>query len=200
VSVNAVPVPGKVPPLIKLPGSNNFVPLTDAMQLPPGTTVQLPPGSEIQLADPNGSPMNFFGQDDGVLTEFVYSGFQGGNIVLTLVGGNFKSYQRTVSIASHAAKTKPKPKKPVRRLWGKGKGHYTVKGKFASATVIGTWFLTEDYKDGTLIKVKKGVVNVRDFVNKKTKRVTAGHSVFVSKKKIVKTKTVKKKPKPKKKK
>jgi hypothetical protein len=197
VSVDAAPVPGKVPPLIKLPGSNEFVPLTDTMQLPPGTTVQLPPGSEIQLKDPNGSPMNFYG-DGSVLAEFVYTGVQGGNIVLTLVGGNLKSFQRTVSAASHAAKPKPKPTKPVRRLWGKGKGHYTVKGKFASATVVGTWFLTEDHKDGTLIKVKKGVVRVRDFVNKKTKRVTAGHSVFVSKKKIVKKKPIKKKPKKKK--
>ena len=54
----------------------------------------------------------------------------------------------------------------------------------------GTWWLTEDHKNGTLVRVKKGVVAVRDFVKKKTVLVKAGQSYFAASK-VVKAKTVK---------
>jgi hypothetical protein len=49
-------------------------------------------------------------------------------------------------------------------------------GKYSSATVRGTIWLTLDECDGTLTKVVRGSVRVRDVKLKKTVRVKAGHS------------------------
>ena len=62
------------------------------------------------------------------------------------------------------------------KLWGNGKGRFRTSGKYSSATVRGTFWLTEDRCDGTLTTVKRGIVDVRDFVRKKTLAVKAGHS------------------------
>jgi hypothetical protein len=62
----------------------------------------------------------------------------------------------------------------VRHLWGKGKGRFRTVGKFASASVRGTEWLTEDRCDGTLVQVKQGIVDVFDFLLQKTVQVRAG--------------------------
>ncbi len=65
-------------------------------------------------------------------------------------------------------------KKKSRRLWGDGKGRFRTKGKYSSATVRGTRWLTQDSCAGTLTRVRKGKVNVRDFVRKRTIRLKKG--------------------------
>ena len=70
-------------------------------------------------------------------------------------------------------------KKKVRRLWGDGKGRFRTKGKHGAATVKGTKWLTEDRCTGTLVRVKRGKVSVRDFVKRKTVLVKQGH-VYVA--------------------
>jgi len=130
------------------------------------------------LADPAGCEMTFYGQPDGVPSTFVLQGVQGGVVQISLTGANFSSSSRHLSAVD--AKVKPKPKKPVRRLWGSGKGKFKTKGKYASATVLGTIWLVADYSDHTLVTVKRGIVSVQDFVNKKTVLVKAGHSVIVN--------------------
>ena len=61
-------------------------------------------------------------------------------------------------------------------LWGNGKGKFRTDGKYSSATVRGTIWLTQDRCDGTLTTVKRGTVSVRDFKRRKTVSVKAGHS------------------------
>jgi hypothetical protein len=79
--------------------------------------------------------------------------------------------------ASAAAVDKKKgPKAKLGKLWGNGKGKFRTTGKYSSATVRGTIWLTQDECDGTLTKVTRGTVLVRDFKRKKTVRVKAGHS------------------------
>jgi hypothetical protein len=68
------------------------------------------------------------------------------------------------------------PKSVLGKLWGNGKGKYRTTGKYSSATVRGTIWLTQDECDGTLTKVTRGTVQVRDFKRKKTVTVKAGHS------------------------
>ena len=68
--------------------------------------------------------------------------------------------------------------KKKRKLWGSGKGHYRTKGKNASATVRGTIWLTQDTCAGTLVQVKRGVVDVLDFKRHKHVLVHAGHRYF----------------------
>jgi len=79
--------------------------------------------------------------------------------------------------AAAAAKKKKRGGKSVlSSLWGSGKGKFRTNGKYSSATVRGTIWLTQDRCDGTLTTVKRGTVSVRDFKLKKTVSVKAGHS------------------------
>ena len=64
----------------------------------------------------------------------------------------------------------------VRQLSGDGKGDFRTQGKFASATVQGTVWLTQDTCTTTLVRVKSGVVDVFDFVRKRHVLVRAGQS------------------------
>jgi hypothetical protein len=68
------------------------------------------------------------------------------------------------------------PKSVLGKLWGSGKGKFKTSGKYASATVRGTIWLTQDECDGTLVRVKRGTVSVRDLKRKKTVTVKTGHS------------------------
>jgi hypothetical protein len=62
------------------------------------------------------------------------------------------------------------------KLWGSGKGRFRTTGKYSSATVRGTIWLTQDECDGTLTRVRRGVVSVNDFKRHKTLNVKAGRS------------------------
>jgi hypothetical protein len=94
-------------------------------------------------------------------------------IVLRLVGSDFSSCGKGgIRQLAGANKTK----KPKRSLWAHGKGHYRTTGNLSSATVRGTYWLTQDTCAGTLTKVLVGVVEVHDFVTGKTVFVKAGHS------------------------
>ena len=65
---------------------------------------------------------------------------------------------------------------PRRRLWGNANGRFTTKGRYASAAVRGTIWLTEDRCDGTLIRVTRGTVTVRDLTANRTITIPAGRS------------------------
>lgn len=80
--------------------------------------------------------------------------------------------------AAHAAKHLPH--KVVRLLWASGPGVFKTVGRYAAATVRGTVWLTEDFCDGTLVQVKRGVVSVSDLVTRRTIEVAAGHSFFAA--------------------
>jgi hypothetical protein len=63
-----------------------------------------------------------------------------------------------------AAAKKPK----TRKLWGNGSGAFATRGQYSAATVRGTQWLVQDSCSGTLTRVAKGVVSVRDTVKRKT--------------------------------
>ncbi len=64
---------------------------------------------------------------------------------------------------------------------GDAKGRFRTQGKYATAAVRGTVWLTEDRCDGTLIRVRTGSVTVRDLVRKRTVVVRAGQSYLARK-------------------
>jgi hypothetical protein len=74
-------------------------------------------------------------------------------------------------------------RKKVRRLWGDGKGRFRTKGRYGAATVRGTKWLTEDRCNGTLLRVKRGVVAMLDFARKKTVLIRKGKSYLARPKK-----------------
>jgi hypothetical protein len=78
--------------------------------------------------------------------------------------------------AAAVASKKKGPKASLGKLWGNGKGKFRTNGKYSSATVRGTIWLTQERCDGTLTKVVRGSVRLRDRKRRKTVTVKAGHS------------------------
>jgi hypothetical protein len=70
--------------------------------------------------------------------------------------------------------------KVVRQLWADGHGSFRTRGKYASATVRGTRWLTADRCDGTSTRVVRGVVEVRDFPKNKLVTVRPGGSYLAA--------------------
>ena len=105
--------------------------------------------------------------------------FQGA-FVITQTGGSKPVTQLALSpklsCASKGKKASTSAKKKVRRLWGDGKGRFRTKGRHGAATVRGTKWLTQDTCSGTLVRVKRGTVTVRDFAKKKTIVVKKGRT------------------------
>jgi hypothetical protein len=88
---------------------------------------------------------------------------------LELVGGDFSVCEQGGVAGRRAADSKP-----VRRLWGKGTGKFETKARYSSATVRGTFWLTEDQCEGTLTLSEEGLVTVFDFSLRQTIRVVPG--------------------------
>jgi hypothetical protein len=157
-------VSGKVG--IRLPGSKKEVDLTGEQGIPVGSTVDTLHGV-VQLSSvpkPGAAPQTakFYegefkvGQSAG-LTE----------LTLATPLASCRSGRGRAAAARKAKK---------RHLWGDGTGAFRTKGKYSSATVRGTKWLVEDSCSGTLTRVVRGTVTVRDQVRHKTIIVKAGKS------------------------
>jgi hypothetical protein len=59
-------------------------------------------------------------------------------------------------------------------LWGSGHGSFRTQGRHGSATVRGTIWWVQNRCDGTLFRVKRGVVTIRDFTKHTTVIVRQG--------------------------
>ena len=162
--VNVAPVSGRV--LVRLPGKKTFVPLPDEEQVPVATIVDARHGVvRLFSLDKNGKVQS------AIFFEGVFQVLQSANGMTTakLVLGNFKVCPAGLrSAAVQAAKRKTSASKSVRHLWAEGKGQFRTQGRFATATIRGTKWLTDDRCNGTLVRVAKGAVTVRDFTLKKS--------------------------------
>lgn len=184
-TVVAEPVSGTV--LIRLPGSSTYVPLESVTSIPEGSTIDARHGRVRIISSKSPS-----GGDQSAV-------FYGGIFTVTYEPGQAyesrkKKRKRRSPVTQvklrgkvgpcprvkrkHARKSAHDARRRRRRrhLWGHGKGRFRTRGRRASATVRGTWWLVEDRCDGTLTKVRRGKVRVRDFRRHKTILVKAHHS------------------------
>jgi sugar lactone lactonase YvrE len=92
-------------------------------------------------------------------------------VELRLVKGDFSACPKRKTRSAQAA-----PAKPVRALWGSGKGKFRTRGRYAAATVRGTKWLTTDRCDGTQVRVTQGTMAVSDLAKRKQVVVRAGKS------------------------
>jgi hypothetical protein len=169
VIVGVQKVAGKV--LVKQPGGK-FVPLTGSTEIKVGSVVDTTHGTVKLTAGLGGGKTNSANFSDG-LFKIQQSRARNAYMTLVLQGGNFGVCRgRSLSVLSVDAKRK----RQVRRLWGNGKGRFTTKGRYSSATVRGTHWLVQDRCDGTFTRVLRGIVKVKDFRRHKTVNVRAGHS------------------------
>jgi hypothetical protein len=173
VNGNLTPLSGKV--FVKLPGSNHFIALGSAIQVPFGTIIDARHGKvSLTTARPGG----------GTQTVTFYEGMfritqkRSGRVTAALVGGNFAVCPTAAERRHLAHASATRRKRTVRKLWAEGHGSYSTKGNYATGAVLGTRWLTEDRCNGTLIRVLTDKVSVSNLVNHRHRTVRAGHSYF----------------------
>ena len=116
--------------------------------------------------------------------KFVVRQKKSGLTTLKLLGGDFSQCVVKKSKASDRnterfIKDRRRGRRVIRRLWGRGKGKFRTRGRYAAATVRGTQWRTIDRCDGTLIRVKRGTVIVRDVRRKRAVSVRASQEYLV---------------------
>jgi hypothetical protein len=170
VRAGVVPVRGKV--LVKVPGTSKFVELKNKTEIPIGAQVDTRTGTVSLISGVGGGRTQSAQFFDGL---FTIRQKRAARSVMTLIlgGGNFGVCRGGGSSAQSVG---ARPRRPVRRLWGSGRGRFETRARYSAATVRGTRWLTQDRCDGTLTRVTQGVVSVRDFARRKTRLVKAGQS------------------------
>jgi hypothetical protein len=151
---------------IRRPGSKTDVDLTGSDTIPLGSTVDAQHGA-LELSS---VPKAGAAPQTAKFYEGVFKVTQTGGITQLALAQPLASCRARG--ASAAAKKKPSK----RHLWGDGKGAFRTAGKYSSATVRGTKWLVQDSCAGTLTRVVRGTVTVRDNVKHKTVTVHAGKS------------------------
>ena len=154
---------------VKLPGTDTYIPLGRASTVPVGTTIDAS-GGTVRLTNVR--------DRSGKLQ------------TATFWGGAFVVHQaRTKQTATIIALSAPicakarqvasiSTKAPrALHLWAHDThGRFVTRGHSAVATVRGTTWFTQESCAGTLVKVSRGVVSVRDLVRHRTVVIHAGQS------------------------
>jgi hypothetical protein len=175
-TADLTPVSGTV--LIRLPGATSFTPLTNAINIPLGSTINATNGTvSLTVALPDGATETgqFYGG------EFVLTQSKNGMLIATLSGGSFAGCPAAPKKgAALIAAAKKKKTTVIRQLWGNAHGDYTTKGRYGSAAVSGTIWLTQDRCDGTYVRVTKDNVIVVAYAHPKTRHnVRQGHHILI---------------------
>jgi hypothetical protein len=163
--------------LVKLPGQRGFAPLDTISSVPLGTEVDTT-GGKVELLAATGSKAGTqAGRFDGGLFRVSQkrsrSPFQPGRIGLTVLT---LSGPAPSCAASGAARASSRKRGPT-HLWGEDDhGNFQTGGRYASATVGGTKWLTAESCAGTRVTVAAGVVSVLDKVRHRTVTVKAHHT------------------------
>ena len=153
---------------IRRPGSKQDVDLTGSDVIPLGSTIDAEHGALMlsSVPRPGAAPQT------AKFYEGVFKVTQSGGTTQLALAQPLASCRARGRAAGAAAKKKPSK----RHLWGDGKGAFRTSGKYSSATVRGTKWLVQDSCAGTLTRVVRGTVRVRDNVRRKTITVRAGKS------------------------
>ena len=160
-------------------GQRAFVPLTAApVEVPVGSVVDASRGTlrlrSARDAAGRTQSARFFG------TRFQVSQSRSGRgfTDLRIVGGRPPGCRPTFAARARAAVAQRRRRRsPRRNLWGRDRGgRFRTHGRNSVATVRGTTWLTSERCAGTLVRVTKGAVRVRDLRRRRTVTVRAGHS------------------------
>jgi hypothetical protein len=180
-TVSATPVSGTV--LVREPGSGAYVALTEAKLLAVGTQVDVRKGRIRLNASDGVGPTDETGTFYGGVFQIRQRATRFAPAELVLIDRGAPAPPAPIQPTAagtgtggaHAARTRG-AHVTVRRLWGVARGNFRTRGRYASATVRGTQWLTQDLRTGTKVHVRRGSVVVRDFVRHKTVVVRAPKS------------------------
>ncbi|MGH2763817.1 MAG: putative Ig domain-containing protein, partial [Thermoleophilaceae bacterium] len=194
VDVNVVPVRGTV--LIGVRRDNgspatagarasqkgiDFVPLREGRQIPVGSFLDTSDGVVALQSARNRA-------GDRQTGTFVAGLFQvrqsrkrrtRGLTTLALKGRSFRRCRSTRPHGRDASAARHRRR--IRRVRGQARGRFRTRGRYSSATVRGTRWATIDRCDGTLTRVYRGRIAVRDFRRKRNILVTARDRSYFAK-------------------
>jgi sugar lactone lactonase YvrE len=169
-AVNVAVVSGAV--FVKLP-RRGFVPLGAAQQIPVGSQLDTRRGTVRLTSAANSRGAVQSGDFSAGVFQVRQSRGGGGLTDVNLSGG---SYRGCVVRGAGRALASRLSSRVVRRVRGNGRGRFRTRGRYSAATVRGTIWDTIDRCDGTLTRVKRGVVVVRDLRKRRNITVRAGRS------------------------
>ena len=164
--------------LVALPGRpRRFVPLSAVSEIPVGSVIDARRGTVRLTSARDSAGRTQSGTFSGGVFQVRQSRRRSarGLTDLVLRGGSFnrcgsaRGSGRSASGAQLSRRT-------IRRLRSNARGRFRTTGRNSAATVRGTRWETIDRCDGTLTKVTRGTVVVRDFRRKKNVIVKAGKS------------------------
>jgi streptogramin lyase len=168
---------GKV--LVKVPGSSVLQPLHASRNIPMGSLIDADDGT-VRVT----TALNRAGQTQSASVwggSFVLNQTaQRGMTTFTVAGRLTCPARRShADVATMLAGAHPKkhPHTATPSLWAHdNNGQYSTRGNNSVATVRGTWWETVNTCSGTLTRVRKGLVSVRNLRRHRTVLVRAGHS------------------------
>jgi hypothetical protein len=168
-TLGAAPQAGNV--LVRLPGSTRAVALDDAASIPVGSILDARKGT-VTLSSALPGHDTQTGTFHGGLFQVRQAAGARGMTELVLRGP-----KPSCTGAGTARAAAASAKRPPRGLWGRDDhGRFRTRGSNSVATVRGTAWYVEDRCDGTLTRVSKGSVSVRDLRRQRTVIVNAGDS------------------------
>jgi hypothetical protein len=146
-----------------------FVTLAAGADLPSGSVVDATHGT-VALTSALGGGDTQTGEFSGGRF-LVRQAKRGDGMVDIYLRGSLGRCRAATVARKHRSRTR------ARRLWGRDHGgRFRTHGANSVATVRGTRWLTRDTCAGTLTRVTRGVVSVRDLRRDRTVTVRAGHS------------------------
>lgn len=176
---NAEPVSGTV--LVAVPPApregRRFVPLEEARRIPVGSFFDTRRGRVRLRTATTRRGEQQMGEFLGGVFQVLQSRKRGARGVteLRLKGASFRRCG-AAGRGKGASAARGRSRRAIRRLRGNARGRFRTSGRHSSATVRGTAWSVTDRCDGTLTKVTRGKVAVRDFRRRKTILLRAGKS------------------------
>ena len=159
---------------IALPGGSGFIPLSDTQEIPVGSVIDARRGTVRLTSARDGAGHTQTGDFSGGIFKLRRSRKRSERGLTTWCsrGGSFKRCGAARGKRAGASLSR----RAVRRLRANAQGRFRTSGRNSSATVRGTRWEIIDRCDGTLTRVRRGSVVVRDFRKKKNVVLKAGKS------------------------
>ncbi len=153
----------------------HFIPLTEARQIPVGSTLETTAGvARIETATSSVSKPQLGDFGAGIF-KLLQQRSQRGLTELNIVN-NLSSKKVCATLGKGAAVAAKLSSKVLGRIHGSAHGRFVTKGRYSAATVRGTIWSVSNQCNGTLTKVTRDVVTVRDFRRRKTITLLSGQS------------------------
>ena len=157
----------------------DFEPVTQPREIPIGTIIDATAGEARITSSRTAVETDI---QDGAFTAGVFQVLQSreakrGLTELQLKGSSFRNCRvgdASDATAQSSRRRRRLSRRTIRRLRGSARGRFRTRGRRSAATVRGTDWQVVDRCDGTLTKVERGEVAVRDFRLRKTITLTDG--------------------------